>query len=203
MPFVICSKRGARGRMAVGRMDDDGHFNEDGFDGGRPGGVFAFRVCARRGASVGAEAGHGLFLRQGRKDTVLQNGHQQCRHAAERRQEGAEGHVVLRRREWAALHADRPLSRGRRQVQVRVELTLSSFFPCGRRWREAPDEGYLTADTDPSSVSLPLRGHSRCKTSAYFFKPRRPPMPPSPTRGEGMRNPKTPPPIPSRRACCY
>ena len=32
------------------------------------------------------------------------------------------GTLVLHRREWTALHADRPLSRGRRQVQVRVEL---------------------------------------------------------------------------------
>ena len=36
--------------MAAGRMDDDEHFNEDGFDGGRPGGVFDLRVCPRRAA---------------------------------------------------------------------------------------------------------------------------------------------------------
>src|SRR6266545_7557926 len=49
-PFVICSKGGARGRMAVGRMDDDGHFNEDGFDGGGAGRVLDLRMCARCGA---------------------------------------------------------------------------------------------------------------------------------------------------------
>jgi len=42
------------------------------------------------------------------------------------------------------------------------------FSPCGRRWRVAPDEGFLTAETDPSSVSLPLRVSD----------------PPSPIRGE-------------------
>src|SRR6185369_3444963 len=47
--------------------------------------------------------------------------------------------------------------------------------PCGRRWREAPDEGFSPqmqtphAETDPSSVSPPLRGVD----------------PPSPARGEG------------------
>ena len=46
------------------------------------------------------------------------------------------------------------------------------FSPCGRRWREAPDEGSLSAETDPSSVSLPLRVSD----------------PPSPTRGEGKRS---------------
>ena len=35
-------------------------------------------------------------------------------------------------------------------------------------------QGVLSADTDPSSVSLPLRVHSRCKASASFFKVRRP-----------------------------
>ncbi len=31
--------------MAVGRMDDDEHFNEDGFDGGRPGGLSTLRFA--------------------------------------------------------------------------------------------------------------------------------------------------------------
>src|SRR6187402_581464 len=50
-----------------------------------------------------------------------------------------------------------------------------SFSPCGRRWREAPDEGSFStcetirSDRNPSPVS-PLRGE-----------------PPSPTRGEGKR----------------
>jgi hypothetical protein len=54
----------------------------------------------------------------------------------------------------------------------------SSFSPCGRRWRETPDEGSppqiqsLHAETDPSSVSPPLRGVD----------------PPSPTRGEGKKS---------------
>src|SRR5688572_5470023 len=51
---------------------------------------------------------------------------------------------------------------------------LSSFSPCGRRWRAAPDEGSLSAETNPSSVSLPLRASD----------------PPSPTRGEGKGQPR-------------
>ena len=52
------------------------------------------------------------------------------------------------------------------------------FSPCGRRWREAPDEGYVSAnanarfslaETYPSPVSIVLRTID----------------PPSPTRGEG------------------
>ena len=42
--------------------------------------------------------------------------------AAERRQEGAEGHAVLHRTERTALYADRTVSGGRRQVHVRIEL---------------------------------------------------------------------------------
>src|SRR5260221_404141 len=57
----------------------------------------------------------------------------------------------------------------------RVVRRRSSFSPCGRRWREAPDEGFSPqirsprAETDPSSVSPPLRGDSRCKASASYF----------------------------------
>jgi hypothetical protein len=59
----------------------------------------------------------------------------------------------------------------------RVVGRRSSFSPCGRRWREAPDEGLSPrrqtphAETDPSSVSPPLRGVD----------------PPSPTQGEKGR----------------
>ena len=51
----------------------------------------------------------------------------------------------------------------------------SSFSPCGRRWREAPDEGFSPrrqtphAETDPSSVSPPL---SR-RRSTFSHKGRR------------------------------
>jgi len=48
----------------------------------------------------------------------------------------------------------------------------ASFSPCGRRWREAPDEGSVSAETDPSSGYISLRSIS----------------PPSPTRGEGKED---------------
>src|ERR1700722_14352053 len=86
--------------------------------------------------AVGAEAGHGLWLRQGRQDLRLQDGNEQRRPAPERRQEGAEGHAVLHWTERTALYADRPVSRGRRQVHVRIELTFSSF---SRRKSGLPD----------------------------------------------------------------
>src|SRR4051812_30255757 len=58
-------------------------------------------------------------------------------------------------------------------LPVNRAAALLPFSPCGRRWREAPDEGFSqragVAETDPSSVSLPLRVSD----------------PPSPTRGEG------------------
>src|SRR5262249_25256459 len=48
------------------------------------------------------------------------------------RQESAEGHAVLHRAERPALHAHRALSRGRRQVHVRLELSqLSSRRKAG------------------------------------------------------------------------
>ena len=53
---------------------------------------------------------------------------------------------------------------------------LSSFSPCGRRWREAPDEGSLSADTGPG------RGNPSPVTNAL-----RAFVPPFPTRGEGRR----------------
>ena len=48
---------------------------------------------------------------------------------------------------------------------------LFSFSPCGRRWREAPDEGSVSAETDPSPVfasrSHPLpQGERGRKTDA-------------------------------------
>src|SRR5258708_2262747 len=80
---------------------------------------------ASRGANaVGAEARHGLRLRQGGQDIFLQDGHQQCRPAAEGRQESAEGHVVLHRPERTALYAHRPLPGRRRQVHVRVAVSV-------------------------------------------------------------------------------
>src|SRR4029453_11416011 len=32
------------------------------------------------------------------------------------------------------------------------DAASSSFSPCGRRWREAPDEGSASAETDPSAM---------------------------------------------------
>ena len=50
-------------------------FNEDGFGGGRPGGIFDVRICARRCAdALGAEVRHGLCLRQGRQDLSYKMG---------------------------------------------------------------------------------------------------------------------------------
>ena len=66
---------------------------------------------------------------------------------------------------------------------------LPSFSPCGRRWREAPDQGSLSARTvcacgeNPSPVSNELRSFD----------------PPSPTRGEGRATSSTSPsPRPAR-----
>jgi hypothetical protein len=37
-------------------------------------------------------------------------------------------------------------------LETESEAASSSFSPCGRRWREAPDEGSASAETDPSPV---------------------------------------------------
>ena len=60
---------------------------------------------------------------------------------------------------------------GGRGVGASRSAACLSFSPCGRRWREAPDEGSLSAEADPSPVSNELRSFD----------------PPSPTRGEGKK----------------
>src|SRR3954452_13876141 len=61
--------------------------------------------------------------------------------------------------------------------KTRHEHRTSSFSPCGRRWREAPDEGLsprtqlTTAPADTTSPVSPLCGE-----------------PPSPTRSEGKKS---------------
>src|SRR3984893_14691314 len=103
MTFVICSN--------IGEDDRDKNFNKKLLDGRGPecAGHIGVRA-SRRADTLGAEAGHGLWLRQGGKDVLLQDGHQQCRAALEGRQEGAEGHAVLHRPQRSALYAHRPLS---------------------------------------------------------------------------------------------
>src|SRR6266478_3658653 len=103
-----------------GRMHDDEIFDKDPFDRSRARRADDVGVCpGPRTDALGANAGHGLWLRQGGQDLFLQDGHQQCRPALEGREEGAEGHLVLHRPERTALYADRPVPRGRRQVHVR------------------------------------------------------------------------------------
>src|SRR5260221_1101383 len=64
---------------------------------------------------------------------------------------------------------------GFRQGWAKLFPRLLPFSPCGRRCRSAAkaDEGSLSAETDPSSGSLPLRASD----------------PPAPTRGL-LRNPR-------------
>src|SRR5690348_14871210 len=63
------------------------------------------------------------------------------------------------------------------EVKLGSSNRTTSFSPCGRRWREAPDEGFsphtlfCARGKNPSPVSNELRSFD----------------PPSPTRGEGRR----------------
>src|SRR6266446_7146800 len=115
-----------------GRMHDDETFDKDPFDRSRARRADDVGVCPGPCTdALGADAGHGLWLRQGGQDLFLQDGHQQCGPAAEGREEGAEGHLVLHRPERTALYADRSLPRGQRQVPVRpgVSYTTALFLP--------------------------------------------------------------------------
>src|ERR1700735_2083281 len=116
------------GNLAWEDKPDDAIFDKTPDGGGSACCAVGAGLC-RDTDAVGVEAGYGLWLRQGRQDLRLQDGDQQCRRAAERRQEGAEGHAVLHRTERTALYEDRPVSRGRRQVHVRGELTFSPLLP--------------------------------------------------------------------------
>src|SRR4051812_15372769 len=59
----------------------------------------------------------------------------------------------------------------------RVGPMLLPFSPCGRRWREAPDEGSLSANSSERC----LRGDNPSPGFAFA-------KPPSPTGGEGLEN---------------
>ena len=81
--------------------------------------------------------------------------------AAEGRQESAQGHVVLHRRERPALHAQRPVSRRRRQVHVRAGLRIfPSLLPLREKVaRKRRIEGSASANAaaqNPSPVSNSL-----------------------------------------------
>src|SRR6267378_4653718 len=63
------------------------------------------------------------------------------------------------------------------------------FSPCGRRWREAPDEGSLSVETDP--LYLPIEQNVRWKRLSALaggHRPKRaamsPDTPPATTVGE-------------------
>src|ERR1700692_4057406 len=92
--FVICSRywlMPTDSQGIAGSSNDDGIFDQEVFDGGGAYRAFDIRLRAKSGAcALGAEAGHGLWLRQGRQDLRLQDGYQQCRAAVEGRQEGTE-----------------------------------------------------------------------------------------------------------------
>src|SRR6185437_7111784 len=106
--------------------------------------------------ALGAGAGHGLRLRQGRQDIFLQDGHQQCGPAVEGRQEGAQGHAVLHRPERPALYENRIVSRRRRLVHVRpgpvifkaavLNFHLGGFILRDASLRDAPldEDSYQT-----------------------------------------------------------
>src|SRR5258707_1041059 len=72
-----------------------GFFATDSFNRSRADRADNLGIGARHSSdAMGAGAGHGLWLRQGRQDVFLQDGHQQCRHVAEGREESAEGYAV-------------------------------------------------------------------------------------------------------------
>ena len=58
-----------------------------------------------------------------------------------------------------------------RELNVRPDLSTFPFSPCGRRWRETPDEGSLRSIL----INLPTPHPSRARSRD----------PPSPARGEG------------------
>src|SRR4051794_8263800 len=101
--------------VAVGSMQDEKVFYQYSLDDGCTG-----RDAdggPRRGGQagpMGSHAGHGLWLRQGRQDVFLQDGHKQRRTAPEGSKEGAQRDAVLHRTEWTTLHAHRTFP-GRRR----------------------------------------------------------------------------------------
>jgi hypothetical protein len=95
---------------------------------------------------------------------------------------------------------DTPPSRGMTAgccLKIESEAALSSFSPCGRRRREAPDEGSASAETDPSPVSIalarlihPLPQGER--EEATTLTPRARQNPPSPhSRARSLHGPRS------------
>ena len=118
------------------------------------------------------------------KTVVLQDGHQQCRNTAERRQEGAEGDLVLRRPEPRTLYCDPPLSRGRRKV--RCSERIERFFP---------REGRLP--THPTRrMRGPVRRDARGRSETELHRAAGFAPPSRLTNGRSGKSPKTRPPIP-------
>ena len=90
-------------------------------------------------------------------------------HVIADRDTDARGETVLRREHAVGQVLDREVGgggdgdKGAEAGVVGMNVTLVSFFlpfsPCGRRWREAPDEGFsqlshVCAETDPISIAL-------------------------------------------------